>query len=85
MAGSFSSLNTVRAAISLVSHNAIGDDPLIRHFCKGASILKPSKPRYDYIWDPAPVILKLGSLFPHEELSLEKITKKLVLLALGSS
>jgi integrase len=85
MAGSFSTLNTARSAVSLISNNTIGDDPLIRRFCKGASVLKPPKPRYDYIWDPAPVILKLGSLFPHEDLSLEKITKKLVLLlALGS-
>lgn len=85
VAGSYSTVNTFRSAVSLVSFNTIGDDPLIKRFCKGANILKPSGPRYDHIWDPAPVISKLGSFFPHEDLPLERITKKLtLLLALGS-
>ncbi|XP_077277629.1 uncharacterized protein LOC143905862 [Temnothorax americanus] len=84
-AGSFSTLNTSRSAISLLSCNTIGEDPLIKRFCKGASVLKPPRPRYDHIWDPAPVISKLGTFFPHEDLSLERVTKKLaLLLALGS-
>lgn len=84
-AGSFSTLNTSRSAVSLVSCNAIGDDPLVKWFCKGASALKSPRSRYDHIWDFAPVISKLESYFPHEDLPLEKITKKLVLLlALGS-
>lgn len=57
----------------------------MKRFCKGASVLKPPRPRYDYIWDPDPVVSKLGLLFPHEDLPLETISKKLVLLlALGS-
>jgi len=43
-------------------------------------VLKPSRPRYDFIWDPSPVVSKLAALFPHESLSLEMLTRKLVLL-----
>lgn len=83
--GSYSTLNTARSVISLISRNEIGNHTLIKRFCKGVSFLKPAKPKYDYIWDPAPVISKLGNLYPHETLSLEVVTRKLVLLlALGS-
>lgn len=83
--GSYSSLNTSRSAISLISNNQIGDDSLIKRFCKGAGNLKPSRPRYDHVWDPEPVIVKLKTFYPHEKLSLEHLTKKLLLLlALGS-
>lgn len=83
--GSYSSLNTSRSAISLISHNQIGDNSLIKRFCKGAGNLKPSRPKYDHVWDPEPVIVKLNTFYPHKELSLENLTKKLLLLlALGS-
>lgn len=79
-AGSYSVLNTSRSAISLISANKIGDHFLVRRFCKGAGRLKPPRPKYDFVWDPAPVISKLGSWVPHQNLSLEILTKKLVLL-----
>lgn len=83
--GSYSTLNTMRSAISLISATGIGNHPLIKRFCKGVSVLKPQAPRYDHIWDPAPVIDKLSAIFPHDAVPLPTITKKLVLLlALGS-
>ncbi|KYN27906.1 hypothetical protein ALC57_02692 [Trachymyrmex cornetzi] len=82
---SFSSLNTLRSAISLVSHNEIGNHPIIRRFCKGVAALKPPHPRYDFIWDPAPVIAKLATIYPYDSIPLKIITWKLVLLlALGT-
>ena len=58
---------------------------MIKRFCKGASHLKPPRPKYNYVWDPEPVIAKLASLYPHDSLSLEILSKKLLLLlALGS-
>ncbi|KYQ60563.1 hypothetical protein ALC60_00382 [Trachymyrmex zeteki] len=46
--------------------------------------LKPQRPRYDFIWNPAPVIAKLASIYPYEGIPLRRITTKLVLLlALG--
>jgi hypothetical protein len=82
---SFSTLNTMRSAVSLISNNEIGNHPMVRRFCKGVAVLKPPCPRYDYVWDPAPVLAVLASIYPYESLSLEVITRKLVLLlALGS-
>ncbi|KYM99629.1 hypothetical protein ALC62_09631, partial [Cyphomyrmex costatus] len=82
---SFSSLNTMRSAISLISDNEIGNHPMVRRFCKGVAMLKPPRPRYDFIWDPAPVIAKLALIFPYDSLSLAVITRKLVLLLALSS
>ncbi|KYQ60030.1 hypothetical protein ALC60_00928 [Trachymyrmex zeteki] len=82
---SYSSFNTMRSAISFISNKAIGNHPLIKLFGKGVNIIKPQKPRYDFIWDPAPVVEKLTHIFPYESLSLDIISRKLVLLlALGS-
>ncbi|KYN13703.1 hypothetical protein ALC57_14104 [Trachymyrmex cornetzi] len=53
------SLYTMRSAIALISYKEIGNDPLARRFCKGVAALKSPRPRYDFIWDPAPVIAKL--------------------------
>jgi len=77
---SYSTINTSRSAISLITHNSIGNHALINRFCKGAGVLKPPRPRYDFVWDPAPVLAKLGTLFPYDSLPLETITKKMVLL-----
>lgn len=78
---SYSSLNTMRSALSLISQNEIGSHPAIRRFCKGVAALRPPRPRYDYVWDPAPVIARsISSIFPHDLYALDVITKKLVLL-----
>lgn len=83
--GSYSTLNTMRSAIALIITTGIGNHPLIKRFCKGASVLKPQKPRYDFVWDPAPVIAKLATILPYASIPLTAVTKKLVLLlALGS-
>ncbi|XP_018360234.1 PREDICTED: uncharacterized protein LOC108759349, partial [Trachymyrmex cornetzi] len=83
--GSYSTLNTTRSAVSLISEHAIGNHPLVKRFCKGASSIKPQSSRYDFVWDPAPVISKLATIYPYDPLPLEIITRKLVLLlALGS-
>lgn len=74
------SLNTTRSAVSLLTRNSIGADSLMKRFCKGVSVLKPQRPRYDFIWDPAPIIAELRKLFPYESLPMDKLVKKLVLL-----
>lgn len=82
---SYSSLNTMRSAISLVSNNEIGTHPMVKRFCKGVAVLKPPRPRYDYVWDPAPVIAQLASIYPYNSVDLKSLTQKLVLLlALGT-
>lgn len=84
--GSYSTLNTYRAAISLLSADEIGSHPLVKRFFKGVAVLKPQRPRYNFIWDPSPVISHLATLYPHESLSLEIISRKLItLLALTTA
>lgn len=77
---SYSSLNTMRSAISLISDNEIGRHPTIKCFCKGVAALKPPQPRYDWVWDPAPVIAKLALIYPYNSYPLNAITRKMVLL-----
>jgi len=76
---SYSSLNTMRSAISLISHNKIENHSIIRRFCKGVAIIKSPRPKYDYVWDSAPVIARLALIYPYS-VSLKIITRKLVLL-----
>jgi len=84
--GSYATLNTYRSAISLIALIEVSSHPLIRRFFKGVATLKPQRPRYDFIWDPSPVIEHLSSLYPHENLSLEIVSRKLVtLLALATA
>lgn len=77
---SYSTLNTMRSAVSFISQNEIGNHPTVRRFCKGVSALKPPRPRYDFVWDPAPVIAKLSSIYPYEGVPLKLLTRKLILL-----
>lgn len=42
--------------------------------------LKPPRPRYDYVWDPAPVLAKISTFYLHDSLPLSVLSKKLVLL-----
>lgn len=78
--GSYSTLNTYHSAISLISSDAVGLHPLLTRFFKGVATLKPQRPRYDFIWDPSPVIARLAALYPHTDLSLEVMSKKLIIL-----
>ena len=80
---SHSSFNMYRSAISLILPGNIGQDQRITRFIKGIARLRPAKRRYDFIWDPQVVLNLLDTWYPNEDLSLEKLTKKLtVLLAL---
>ncbi|XP_070519715.1 uncharacterized protein [Cardiocondyla obscurior] len=77
---SYSSLNTMRSAISLISINEIGQNPALKRFCRGFASIRPPRPKYDVTWDPAPVIEKLGLIYPYEGHPLNTVVKKLVLL-----
>ncbi|EFN87017.1 hypothetical protein EAI_08528, partial [Harpegnathos saltator] len=41
---SYSSLNSMRSAISLISHNKFGNHPMVKRFCKDITALKPPRP-----------------------------------------
>lgn len=77
---SYSTLNTYRSAVSLLSPDEVGSHALVRRFLRGVAALKPQRPRYDFVWDPSPVLSYLATLFPHEGLTLGKVSGKLVTL-----
>ncbi|XP_037301262.1 uncharacterized protein LOC115454479 isoform X1 [Manduca sexta] len=77
---SYSTLNTMRSAISLILGPQLGTDERMTRFFKGIFKLRPKKPKYEVVWDPSIVLDYLSSLYPNESLGLELITKKLVTL-----
>lgn len=82
---SYSTLNTFCSALSLLEPS-LGTDNLIRRFFEGIFRLKPCGLKYNDTWDPTIILNYICKWFPNEELQLEKLTKKLViLLALTSA
>ncbi|XP_066600023.1 uncharacterized protein [Prorops nasuta] len=82
---SFSVLNTHKSAVMVIFPNNDLDIKLIAKFMRGIYKLRPSNPRYDYIWDVSLVLDKVKDWYPLEELSLQSLTEKaLILLALAT-
>lgn len=77
---SYGSLNSHRSALSLLLGSHIISDNNIKRLLKGAYKIKPNCPKYTHTWDPQIVLTHLSKFFPHNTLSLEIITKKLVTL-----
>ena len=82
----YGTLNSYRSADALIVNWDIGNNPIIKRFCKGASNLKPQNPRYDFPWDPTLVLTHLRSIYPNNKVSLKDLSFKLVaLLALATA
>lgn len=76
----YGTLNSYRSALSLITVENIGNDARVKRFFKGVAALKPQKPKYDYTWDPEPVLKFLSSLWPNNDLDLKQLTRKLITL-----
>ncbi|XP_046744290.1 uncharacterized protein LOC124410169 [Diprion similis] len=72
--------NSYRSALALIVIGDIGQQPVIKRFFRGVAHLRPQSAKYDEIWDPDPVLCYLKTLWPHDTLSFEDLTKKLVML-----
>ncbi|XP_071578071.1 uncharacterized protein [Temnothorax nylanderi] len=82
----YGSLNSARSAISLISERNLGQNRNIARFFKGVFMLRPVKPKYDRIWDVDIALRKIEEWFPLDELSLDQLSERLVLLlALGTA
>lgn len=82
----YGTLNSMRSAISLISHNNIGQNRSISRFFKGIFMLRPTTPKYDRTWDVNIAFRKIEEWFPLNELTLDCLTERLVLLlALGTA
>ena len=76
----YGSLNSMRAALSLLCNKDLGNDFVLNKLFKGFFRLRPPKPRYTNTWDVDIVLKELEKWVPLESLSLEKLTWKLVML-----
>lgn len=77
---SYGTLNSHRSALSLLLGNNIGSDECIKRLMKGIFRIRPSLPKYSSTWDPQLVLGYISDWVPNSQLSLEKLTKKLVIL-----
>lgn len=83
---SYGTLNSSRAAISLISTLDVTKEKMLSRFFKGIFRLRPIKPKYDEIWDVAPVLTFISNMYPLEKLSIQELSERLVtLLALGTA
>ncbi|XP_043480226.1 uncharacterized protein LOC122509950 [Leptopilina heterotoma] len=76
----YGTLNSYRSAVSLVLKYDLGNNTMVKRFCKGFSVAKPSRAKYNDIWDPDNVLRYLDELGPNDQLDLKIITKKLLTL-----
>nr|CAI5849323.1 unnamed protein product [Callosobruchus analis] len=75
----YGSINSHRAALSLILSEHLGNDVLLKRFMKGVLRLRPPKPRYNCVWDPKEV---LDYFITHPAESLRSLSIKLVTLLL---
>lgn len=82
----YSTLNTARAAISLILSYDINKDGLLLRFMKGVFKQRPTKPKYVTTWDVTPVLNYLEKQHPITRLDLKVASQKLAtLLALTTA
>lgn len=83
---SYGTINSHKSALSLLLGNNIGSDFIIKRLMKGVYKQKPSSPKYTTTWDPKVVLDCISEWYPNTNLSLNKLTKKtVILLALCTS
>lgn len=73
---SYNTLNTHRSALNILTDS--GKSKLIERFMKGTFKCRPSFPKYEEIWDPHPVLVMLGNLYPLHDLDLKTLSIKLI-------
>lgn len=82
----YGSLNSYRAALSMLIGPHISNNDAVKRFFKGAFRLRPPLPKYDVIWDTSTVLETLETWYPNEQSSLERLSKKCAtLLALTTA
>lgn len=76
----YGTINSVKSALTLILGSEIMNNSIIRRFMKGVYKLRTPLPRYNVTWDPTIVLNYLDSWFPNENLSFDKLSKKLATL-----
>lgn len=82
---SYGTLNSARSALSLISQGAV-NSPNMSRFFKGVYRMRPPQPKYDTTWDIEVVFREIEKWYPLEDLNLQKLTERLIiLLAIGTA
>ena len=68
------------AFITLEGNFLVGVHPMVERFMKGVFQTRPALPRYQASWDTLVVLSYLKTLHPVEDLNLQQLTYKLVML-----
>lgn len=76
----YGTINSVKSALSLILGSQVMNSSVIKRFMKGVYKLRTPLPRYNVTWDPTIVLNYLGNWFPNEDLSFDKLSKKLATL-----
>lgn len=76
----YGTLNCHRSALSLLLGSIVTSNDQVKRLLKGVYKLRPATPKYTCTWDPQVVLNLVAEWMPNRELSIEKITKKLVVL-----
>lgn len=77
---SYGSINSHRSALSLFLGDNVGKNENIKRLLKGVFKMRPSVPKYSHTWDPKRVLDHIAKWYPNTTISLEQMTKKLVVL-----
>ena len=80
---SYSAINMAHSALSSlisINHKPVGSHPLVIHFLKGVFNTRPTLPQTNVTWDPQVVLDYLQTLSPTKQLSLKRLTLKMVML-----
>lgn len=56
------------------------DQNIIKRILKGMYNSNPPKPKYNFTWDPHPVLNKMAEWFPLDKISVKQLTFKMVVL-----
>ena len=82
---STSACNSAKSCLSgfiYVCGNTIGNHVLVQRFFAGVRKLRPRNPKYCTTWDPVPVLRQLNDWGIISSLSMEKLTKRTIMLFL---
>jgi len=77
---SYGTLNSARAAISLISVENFSADKLISRFFEALYRLQPPKPRYAFTWDAQRLLDHVEQLWPLDGIPLAVLSRRLVAL-----
>ena len=79
----YSGMNTARSALSsiiMLEGHPVGTHPSVQRYLKGVFQSRPSLPRYNTTWDTTTMLNFLSTLSPTQEINLQLLTYKLVML-----